>query len=328
MKKNSEENSRQKKKSTKIIIGILMLILIVALLAFLVTNHFLNKINRENMDDIISADDETFETDGDGGIDPDSVKLGEVSPLDDEDLINILLIGQDRRPGEGRQRSDTMILCSINPETNKVSMISFMRDLYVQLPGNYSANRLNAPYAFGGFELLKQTLKMNFGISIDGCFEVDFNGFEDAVNIVGGVDIEMSATEAGIVGGGATAGMNHLNGEQALAYARIRMIDNDFHRTERQRKVLTSVFNSLDGLSLGQLKDLANKLLPCMTTDLSNVEIMSLISQCHRVVGTEVSNYRVPEDNAYYGAMIRGMDVLVPDLPLIRSQLETYLPLD
>lgn len=75
-------------------------------------------------------------------------------------------------------------------------MISFLRDLYVQIPGGYSDNRLNAAYVFGGFPLLMDTLHTNFGVSIDGCFEVDFSGFQSVIDILGGVDIEMTSKEA------------------------------------------------------------------------------------------------------------------------------------
>lgn len=319
------------KKSTKVIIGIVMLFIIIALLAFLIANHYLGKINRERLGDIISAKNETFDADGEGGMDPDDITWGKIKALNDDDLINILLVGQDRLPGEGRQRSDSMILCSINPKTKEVSLVSFLRDLYVQLPGDYSDNRLNAPYAFGGFELLKETLKLNFGITVDGCFEVDFGGFEDVIEILGGIDLELTSAEANlinqIVGGSLKAGMNHLNGAQALYYARIRALDSDFGRTERQRNVLTSVFKSLKGSSLKELNALADEILPSVTTDMSNKEIMSIIAHCYKVLNSDMKTYHVPEEGAYYNAMIRGMSVLVPDLPLIRDQLETYLPL-
>ena len=97
--------------------------------------------------------------------------------INNDGLLNILLIGQDRRPDEGRQRSDCMILCSLNPETKELSMISFLRDLYVQIPG-HSDNRLNAAYVYGGFDLIKETFEYNFGVTVDGCLEVDFDSFE------------------------------------------------------------------------------------------------------------------------------------------------------
>ena len=142
------ENKKKKNKWLKALIIIIALILALILSGLLVANHFLGKINRVTDDSVISAEDEFFDTDHDDGslekLDPDSIIWdGDRYKGSDDHLINILLVGQDRRPGEGRQRSDTMILCSFNPETNELSMISFLRDLYVQIPG-YSDNRMNA----------------------------------------------------------------------------------------------------------------------------------------------------------------------------------------
>ena len=117
-----------------------------------------------------------------------------------------------------------MILCSIDPDTKQISMISFLRDRYVQIPGGYSDNRLNAAYVFGGFPLLMDTLQTNFGVSIDGCFEVDFSGFQSVIDILGGVDIEMTSKEARTINIGTEAGVYHLDGTKALAYSRIRIV--------------------------------------------------------------------------------------------------------
>ncbi len=95
-------------------------------------------------------------------------------------------------------------------------MISFLRDLYVQIPGGYSDNRLNAAYVFGGFPLLMDTLHTNFGVSIDGCFEVDFSGFQSVIDILGGVDIEMTSKEAKTINIGTEAGVYHLMGQRPL----------------------------------------------------------------------------------------------------------------
>ena len=94
-------------------------------------------------------------------------------------------------------------------------MISFLRDLYVQIPGGYSDNRLNAAYVFSGFPLLMDTLHTNFGVSIDGCFEVDFSGFQSVIDILGDVDIEMTSKETKTINIGTEAGVYHLDGTKA-----------------------------------------------------------------------------------------------------------------
>ena len=316
---------------------VLIIIGLIGTSAFMVISK-LNKINKvSDLDDVISPESEDFETNTDDqsetdlvNTSPDEVDWSAVEPFLDDDLINILLIGQDRYDGQSRQRSDTMILCSINPDTKQVSLISFLRDLYVQIPGGYSDNRLNAAYAFGGFPLLTETLNKNFGITTDGCFEVDFSGFKNVINVLGGVDISLTAAEAEIVGGGVTEGMNPLDGEQALNYSRIRKIDSDFGRTQRQRNVLQIVFAKLKDSSATELWELLDEVLPLLSTDMTNGQIMQLATNLIPMLSSvELSEYCVPTSDEYYSASIRGMSVLVPDLDKIHQQLENeYLPLN
>lgn len=316
-------------KKKKILIVITAVIAVLLIAAVLIVNHYLGGINREDPSDFEpTPTPEVSESPADNDPYNDINTRAQIEPFLDDDLLNILLVGQDARPGEGRQRSDSIIVCSINLETKEVSLISFLRDLYVEIPGS-SPNKLNTPYVYGGFELLKDTLYRNFGITIDGCFEVNFDGFESVIDIVGGVDIKLTAAEARVVGGGAVEGKNHLNGEQALTYSRIRKLDSDFTRTERQRNVLMSALKCARGLSFKEVSALASEMLPHMTTDLSRLQIMSMLFQCFKIMdGATVTSYRVPADNAFYYDTIRGMSVVVPDLPLIREQLETYLPLN
>lgn len=336
---------RKKKRTLKTaLLTVLVLLLLLGVSGWAIANHYIGKIQKEGEGDIeiVPPDKETFERDDNTGEgqdpqedppeeDPKQEILPDLSTLpklNDEKLLNILLVGEDRRPGQtGRQRSDSMILCSINQSTGKVSLVSFLRDTYVELPGDYSPNRLNAAYAFGGFPMLKQTLLENFGVHVDGCFRVDFASFEQVIDIVGGVDIELSAAEAEIVGGGAVAGTNHLNSAQALTYARIRHLDSDFGRTARQRKVLTAIFNNIRHCSVGELTDLANAVLPNMGTDMSNGQIMDLIAKCAPMISkVQLSTYNIPTTAACRNATIRGMAVLVPDLVQIRELLKTILP--
>lgn len=154
-------------------------------------------------------------------------------------IKSILLIGQDKREGESRQRSDSMILATLDKDQGTVSLTSFMRDLYVAIPG-YSTTRINAAYAYGGMDLLDQTLEENFGVKIDGNVEVDFEVFQVLVDKVGGIDLELTQAEADYICGrdqsvlypqplrsdwNLQAGMNHLDGEQALIHARTVLLE-------------------------------------------------------------------------------------------------------
>lgn len=318
---------RKKKKKGFGLIIFLLLILLMGGGLFFVANHYLSKINRVQEVVPVSEDFETEENEGLDEMNPEDVEWGEIAPLMDDDLLNILLVGQDRRPGEGRQRSDTMIVCSINAKTKKISMISFLRDLYVQIPG-HSDNRLNAAYVFGGFPLLKDTLKTNFGITVDGCFEVDFNGFTALIDEINGVDISLTAAEARVVGGGTVEGENHLNGELALRYARIRKIDSDFQRTNRQRKVLLACYEKVKRSSLKDMLSLLDQSLPYLTTDMSNTQIYAIMTKLFSLFGkVEINTYHIPPDGTYTNVYIRGMAVLYPDLKAIRDILaDQYMP--
>ena len=262
-------------------------------------------------------------------IDPDDVVWGsDVQLHQGENIINILLIGQDRRPGETRARSDAMILCTINKDKKTLTMTSFMRDMYVQIPG-YKDNRINASYAFGGMKLLNKCLNKNFGIEIDGNVEVDFNGFQRVIDTLGGLDIELTAAEAQYLNSRGNwdiednagewslkAGVNRLNGSQAVAFSRIRNVGNgDFGRTNRQRVVLNTLLERMKKMSAFEVKDLLDEILPLLTTDLSNAEIMGYAMELFPLLTSlEISTQQIPAEGAYSMASIDGMSVLLPDL--------------
>ena len=257
-----------------------------------------------------------------------------------ENVINILIIGQDARKGESRQRSDSMILCTVNKTKKTLTLTSFMRDMYVQIPGKQD-NRINASYAMGGMNLLDETLAVNFGIYVDGNVEVDFTGFMDIVDMLGGIDIELTKKEADYLNTRGNwdvnpssagkwklkEGMNTLTGEQALAYSRIRYVGNgDFGRTERQRKVLTILVNKCKDLNILELNALLQKVLPMITTDLTNSEILSYALEVFPLLsGLTIQTLRIPADGAYSNQSIRGMAVLVPDLEKNRDLIKAAL---
>lgn len=261
-----------------------------------------------------------------------SITWGSVEQLHDDNVINILLIGSDTS-GSSRARSDSMILLSINKNNNTLYLTSFMRDLYVQIPGGYSDNRINASYRFGGASLLDSTIQKNFGITVDGNVEVNFTQFAKVIDILGGVDVTLTAKEAAYMRDhwGFTSiqeGANHLNGEQALGYCRIRKIDSDHKRTERQRKVLTAIANSARNMSIGQVMDVINQVLPYVKTDLSDSEILDYATTGLTMLagGSSIKSSKVPLDSSYYySAKIRGMAVMVPDLTKCNQYLKNTI---
>ena len=252
-----------------------------------------------------------------------------VEPINHEPLINILIVGQDKKENDTtRQRSDIMMLCSYNMQKNEVSVTSFMRDLYVRIPGGYTNNKLNAAYQFGGFKLLYETLLDNFGVRVDGGIEVDFDGFVDIVDMLGGVDIYLTAEEAPYVSTNSVEGVNHLNGRKALNYARTRKTDDDFGRTERQRKVLVALFEKVRYADAETIKSLIERALTMVKTDMTDATITSLIATLLPKVSTlKINTYCVPSKGNFVYGFARGMHVLIPDHKKIRDTVENeYLP--
>lgn len=244
---------------------------------------------------------------------------------------HILLIGKDCQEEEAASRADTILLCSFYPDTQEVLMTSFLRDLYVPIPGQKS-NRLNAAYALGGMSLLRQTLQENFDVAIDGCVEVNFSQFSDVLDILGGVTIELRQDEADIinktVSGSLTEGTQHLTGAQALAYTRIRNLDNDgdFSRTNRQRKVISALLSSYKGASLFTILSVIPDILPMLSTDMEQRQIIATIMQLMPMISeSTITSQQIPtKDNCTYST-IRGMAVLTADLDEIRKELAKSL---
>ncbi len=289
-------------------------------------------ISQEELDAIMGQDGEADAQgptlDPDTQVDTDhNIQIGGAG----SDIVNILLIGQDRRPGEDRARSDAMILCTFHKKTGKLTMTSFLRDLYVAIPG-YRNNRINAAYSAGGMKLLNQTLELNFGVHVDGNIEVDFTQFAQIIDLLGGVEMELRQDEANLItrecGRELNAGTALLTGRETLTYARIRKLDadSDFSRTNRQRKVLDSLIRKFQDSDMNTLLKLLDAVLPLVTTDMTQAEIVSLATQVFPKLGNlEIVSQRVPADGAYRFATISGMSVVEADMDAARKLLADTL---
>ena len=322
--------SRKPKKSAKkkllIIACVVLAVVLVALVAAaLLADAFLGNINRIDPNQTYETVDhnEIFEESEPVETDPVSDKIAQV--IKDEGTVNILLVGQDRRTNQGTkpQRTDAMILCSINTKKKTITMTSFMRDVWVYIPDHYN-QRLNIPYKLGGFPLLNETLDYNFGVSADYNVEIDFSGFMEAIDIVGGVEIELTASEAEYLNRRGNwdlekncnwnlkEGKNLLTGSQALAYSRIRQIGGDFGRTNRQRKVLTTLIDKVKTLKTTEVFDLVMKLTPLISTDMTNSQIVGLaMDMLPMLSDMEIVSQRIPTDDQYGYAMKGNASVIV-----------------
>lgn len=328
-----------------IIVLALLAILIVAAL-YLIFHHFYNKLNIDRGDNITYVTTEYTDEDiNPEATDSDAEIIDDVEEklrrnLEDkskpvifsEHVYNILLIGNDSRDPDTLGRSDSMILLSINEESKKIIMTSIMRDSYVYIP-DYGYNRINAAYAFGGPDLLIQTIEENFKIKIDTYAAVNFFSFMDVIDVIGGVWIDVSDDEVKVMNNYITelnvlegvspdtdklvsGGTYKLNGKQALGYSRIRYVGNaDYERTERQRRVLEEIFDSMRECKLSELNKALNTVLPEITTNINEGEMLSLLlNYTTSYKNYEVLQCRVPRDGTFENLTINGAMVLGIDL--------------
>ena len=220
--------------------------------------------------------------------------LGEVnySPLQENEYIdssklahsdsvrNILLIGVDAREGESSDstRSDTMMILSIDEKNKQLKLTSILRDTYVEIPG-WKWNKINAAQSHGGRQLLVDTIEYNFKVDIDNYMLVNFDMFTTIIDELGGVDVEVTEKEANYINarynmtqaekdafpGTTNAGVNHFSGMQALWYSRMRYLDSDFYRTQRQRKVISAIIDKAKSNPTA-LYSIAEKVMPMIET--------------------------------------------------------------
>jgi LCP family protein required for cell wall assembly len=217
-------------------------------------------------------------------------------PAWDEGRVNVLLLGVDQRLCEetnGVSRTDTMILVSLDPETRTASLLSFPRDLWVEIP-TIGANRLNAAHFFGdaydypggGPALAKRTFQENFGVPMHYYARLNFAGFRQIIDALGGIEIEVEepiwddhypTDDCGFETVQFDVGQYHMNGDQALKYARSRHYSSDFDRARRQQQVLFAIYDKAKSIyTIPRLPELWAAKSEAIQTDLSLIEVMKL----------------------------------------------------
>ena len=291
-------------------------------------------VSSENADGkITDSDDDDDDTGSKTASDQDAETKDTAAQsvkVSSKDVTNILLLGTDsRQKGNKRSRTDTMIILSIDKKNKKVTMTSVLRDTFVKIPG-VGNNRLNAAFVFGGPKLLFKTFDQNFGIHLDKYVQIDFYNFVRLVDAVGGVDLKLTRDEINLMNKTYIpyinkntnkkntsnritpnkSGVYHLNGVQTLAYSRIRYIGTDFARTERQRKVIAQIIKKTKKLSVSEINDLADIVLPMISTNLSQGEVMSLLLNAKEYLNYKIVNGRMPINGSYKYMKVRGASVL------------------
>ena len=240
----------------------------------------------------------------------------------DGSVKNYLVIGVDSRSNDFSGRSDAMMIVSINYAQGRINTVSLFRGAYVQIPGR-GWSMLNHAYAWGGVSLLIQTIENNFRVGIDDYIVFNFNAFANAINAIGGVDINLTAAEAGALG--LSPGVNHLNSSQALAYSRLRSIDWDFNRMGRQRTVIGAVIGKLTGAGMGTINAAVGSVLSSTATSLSQGQVASMTANLPSLMYYGRSEQQLPLPYTRSMFYQGGMEMWSFDFATNISALHTFL---
>lgn len=220
---------------------------------------------------------------------------------DKNGMVNVLLLGVDSR-GEEKSRTDTMMLAQIDPKTNETRLVSFMRDIYVEIPG-YQNYKLNTAFYLGGPELLRKTIKHNFDLDIQYFMVVDFKGFEQSVDILApdGIEMEVEKAMSENIGVSLQPGVQNLNGKELLGYARFRAdAEGDFGRVERQQKVINALKDEV--LSIGgvtKLPKMAGSIQPYIQTNMSKLDQISIAKDILLSNSSDMEKLTIPVEGSY-----------------------------
>lgn len=346
-KRSTSRKKKSKVVTIKIICSFLSLVFMLVGVLLVFSYSTLNKFQYKDIDKAQGQQGATNAVDSTDTTEPEMLVLDNKSGnlLSDPYVLNIMLFGADQYGNEGL--SDSMILLSIDNRHEKIKMTSFLRDTYISIPGYY-ASKLNAAYALGGAELSIATIEANYGVQIDRYAIVNFETFKEVVDIMGGVDIELTQDEIYYINDqiaqngqseylpyDTVEGIVHLNGQQALWYARNRggyvngteYGGSDWDRVERQRKFLNAVIDDLkNSPSLTEIVQIVNAVGPNITTNLKNSEITTLVSGALTYLNYDIEQLSMPTDGTWgYGYNEAGSVILVNDWNRARYDLAKFI---
>ena len=307
-------NSKPTKKGRGLIIALVCLILVVGnLIAWFIPTKASNAeiSDKQIAPPASSAENKTY-----------------TEPDLSEEVSNVLVVGIDGRNNDDNLRADSILVVSINPGTKKISLVSFLRDMYLEIP-EHGKNKLSLVYNLGGANLIESTIETNFDLSIDHTVVVNMEAFENIINSIGGLNIELSEEEAKYLNNtnyisnkqyrNVIPGKQRLNGNQVLGYVRIRMVptiqgeNGDLGRTARLRSVLSSVIEENSKKELSELTKVITNVIPSVSSDLS---LSQMINYMDTVLQGDLNTdtLTIPAENSYTTKVQDGMSVMEVDL--------------
>ncbi len=271
-----------------------------------------------------------------------SEPLEENEYVDEDELyshpeqINILLVGVDAREEDVSSRSDTMMLLTLDNKNGQIKLTSFLRDSYVQIAGG-KKEKLNAAYFRGGIQGLADTLEMNFMVEIPYYVIVDFEVFEEIVDKLGGIEVDVTEAESNYTYNSGFVGVPvrieagedvHLDGEEALWYSRIRYLDSDFMRTQRQRKVISAIVEKAKTKSIPELIELAQEIAPLIKTNMESDKIFEygFNAVIDKAYSYDIVQQQIPAEGTWSSKNISGVgSCLVMDMDENSDILQEFL---
>lgn len=263
---------------------------------------------------------------------PKKDPIYEASPAD-RNVINIVLLSSDARPGEKVGRSDSIMILSYNRKTTTLRMVSVMRDTWVSIEG-HDWNRINAAFSYGGIGLSVNTLNDSFGLDIQNYAMIRFEQFITVVDQMGGVPVSLSTAEIEYINLaysgsdlGTAPGYKQLNGAQALIHCRNRKVGNgDFDRTRRQRNTMLAILYKMrQQHNPVTLTRLVNYALGQINTNMKASEILALSLEALNADNLTFREARVPFDNTWHYASENGRSVIAIDIAKNRERLHAFL---
>ncbi|MDB2091675.1 LCP family protein [Clostridium paraputrificum] len=237
-----------------------------------------------------------------------------------ENITNILLLGIDNQ----ENASDAMMVFSLDKDTNTAKLTSIMRDLSVDLGPNAEKHKINYAYNVGGVEESVKVVNREFDLDINKYVKVSFDGLVDVIDYIGGININITESERKIIGASKSGNVT-LNGKQALAYSRIRKIDNDYQRTSRQRKVLMAIFNKAKSISVSSYPKALADLSSNVETNLSTFELLDLAKAVMSLSSDDLEGFRIPIDGTSHDSMDKGIYYLEWDRAANKKAIHDFI---
>lgn len=342
---NAKKNRKHKGVFRRIIAFFIFLCLCITISSSI---YFYYQFNKINIKKICKTDEALgINTDMAQDITSNATNAADAAPNEpptyekmNDSIINIALLGTDRRSKNEAARSDAILIATLDFKHKDFKLSSIMRDSYVKIH-KHGYNKITHAYVYGGPQLTLNTINRNFHLNIRDYVAVDFFNLEKIIDILGGVTINVNKYEVSSLNKNLAEqarlknsryvkikkpGLQRLNGDAALAYSRIRSVGNgDYERTLRQRKVLEQLFINISNAGPSKYANIVSQLFPLVETSMSKIDILKYGYNFLYADIRSVKQVRFPVNNNFTEKRINGMDFIVPDMEKTRAQMHGFI---